>query len=446
MTYSPLYMDGLVGPTHHFGGLSFGNRASMSSRRVESSPKKAALQGLAKMKLVMDMGVKQAFVIPHARPDLKFLHDCGFKGDKKTVLGDAYKASPSLLASAFSSSFMWAANMGVISSSAVTGDGKVHITPANLAATVHRHIEPEFSSTLLNMMFPDSKYFTHHKPVYKCFSDEGAANMITLLSDDKSVAMTVFVYGRSESSPLIEYPKFYPARQTKEAIDVIIRNHQLDSQNVMIIQQSPQAIDAGVFHNDVISFGANNILICHDNAFVNQEALLPELLDRYYKATHEELCIIQLSDDCLSLDDVVESYLFNSQLVEKPDGSLWLLLPQKCKEFEEAAAFCEHLVNDSKVISGFDYVALDQSMKNGGGPACLRQQLYLNEKEHAAFDQRFILTPKKYALLTDWVNTTYRDEVSAEDFQDDAFVNDAFKSLDELTQLLDLGSVYFFQK
>mgnify|MGYP000720389420 FL=1 len=38
--------DGLVGPTHHYAGLSVGNEASQNNRDGLSNPKKAALQGL----------------------------------------------------------------------------------------------------------------------------------------------------------------------------------------------------------------------------------------------------------------------------------------------------------------------------------------------------------------------------------------------------------------
>ena len=42
--------DGLVGPSHNYAGLSFGNVASFSNVKSASNPKQAALQGLAKMR------------------------------------------------------------------------------------------------------------------------------------------------------------------------------------------------------------------------------------------------------------------------------------------------------------------------------------------------------------------------------------------------------------
>lgn len=42
--------DGLVGLTHHYAGLSFGNEASTRHRFQVSNPRLAAKQGLLKMK------------------------------------------------------------------------------------------------------------------------------------------------------------------------------------------------------------------------------------------------------------------------------------------------------------------------------------------------------------------------------------------------------------
>ncbi|GHM26574.1 hypothetical protein ECZU45_03610 [Escherichia coli] len=48
--------DGLVGLTHHYAGLSFGNEASTRHRFQVSNPRLAAKQGLLKMKALADAG------------------------------------------------------------------------------------------------------------------------------------------------------------------------------------------------------------------------------------------------------------------------------------------------------------------------------------------------------------------------------------------------------
>ena len=49
--------DGLVGLTHHYAGLSFGNEASTKHRFQISNPQLAAKQGLLKMKALADAGL-----------------------------------------------------------------------------------------------------------------------------------------------------------------------------------------------------------------------------------------------------------------------------------------------------------------------------------------------------------------------------------------------------
>jgi len=70
--------DGLVGPTHNYAGLAHGNLASEKNKGKKSNPKKAALEGLAKMKFLADLGVKQAVLPPHERPHLPSLRALAF--------------------------------------------------------------------------------------------------------------------------------------------------------------------------------------------------------------------------------------------------------------------------------------------------------------------------------------------------------------------------------
>ena len=78
--------DGLVGPTHNYGGLAVGNIAAAENALTESNPRQAALQGLAKMKLVADMGIKQAVLPPQDRPAIGTLREMGFDGDDATII------------------------------------------------------------------------------------------------------------------------------------------------------------------------------------------------------------------------------------------------------------------------------------------------------------------------------------------------------------------------
>src|SRR5215213_7588538 len=188
--------DGLVGPTHNYAGLSYGNVASMKNKLSVSSPKSAALQGIAKMKLLADLGVKQAVLPPHERPHIPTLKRLGFSGSDAQILGAVAKQDPVLLAAVSSASSMWAANAATVSPSADTGDGKVHFTPANLISQFHRSIEPATTSRILKAMFPEAAgCFAHHPPLPSAvhFSDEGAANHTRLAKEYGEPGVEIFV-------------------------------------------------------------------------------------------------------------------------------------------------------------------------------------------------------------------------------------------------------------
>ena len=115
MTYYEVNFDGLVGPTHNFAGLSYGNIASDKSAKGTSSPKGAALQGLEKMKALSDMGMKQGVLPPQERPHMPTLRGLGYSGSDRDILAKAAKDNPALLAGACSASCMWVANAATVS-------------------------------------------------------------------------------------------------------------------------------------------------------------------------------------------------------------------------------------------------------------------------------------------------------------------------------------------
>jgi len=130
--------DGLVGPTHNYAGLSFGNVASLNNANAKSSPKQAAKQGLAKAKALADMGMVQGVLAPQERPDIAALRRLGFTGSDARVLESAAKQSREIFLACCSASSMWTANAATVSPSADTADGRVHFTPANLTHKFHR--------------------------------------------------------------------------------------------------------------------------------------------------------------------------------------------------------------------------------------------------------------------------------------------------------------------
>src|SRR4051794_18049764 len=110
--------DGLVGPTHNFGGLSPGNLASSLHEGQVSNPRAAALQGLAKMRFVHGLGVGQAVLPPQPRPSLHALRRLGFRGTDEAMIAEAASGDGLLLRLCSSAAAMWAANAATVAPSA----------------------------------------------------------------------------------------------------------------------------------------------------------------------------------------------------------------------------------------------------------------------------------------------------------------------------------------
>jgi succinylarginine dihydrolase len=436
--------DGLVGPTHNYAGLSRGNLASQRSKHAVSNPRAAALEGLAKMKLLADLGVRQAVLAPHARPDVGALRRLGFCGSDADVLWKAKQADPVLLASCCSASAMWAANAATVSPSADTADGRVHFTPANLVSQRHRSLEAETTGRLLRRIFDDPARFAHHPPLDATTSmgDEGAANHVRLAPSHGERGVELFVYGcsASETGAACRFPR----RQVLEASREVARLHALHPGRTLFARQNPAAIDAGAFHNDVVCVGNEDVLLYHEAAFAGGDAAVDAVAGPFEALGGGVLVRLKVSAAELSLEDAVKTYLFNSQLVTLPDGTMSLIAPSECLAHRRVGAALDDSVLGSRVRS-VHYVDVRQSMSNGGGPACLRLRIVLTESELAAIHPGVWMEDALFAALTDWVNRHYRDRLAPDDLADPALLDESRRALDALTQLLGLDNIYPFQ-
>lgn len=435
MTYFEYNFDGLIGPTHNYAGLSFGNIASATNKGSASNPREAALQGLQKMRAAMELGLKQGFLPPQDRPHLKSLRALGFSGSERQVVEKAAKAEPQLLANCYAASSMWTANAGTVAPSPDTGDGKVHFTAANLAANFHRAIEAETTSRVLQHIFKDETRFVHHPPLPGGvhFGDEGAANHGRLCQEHGARGVHLFVYGEDGEK--------FPARQKKRASEAVARNHLLDPEKTIFVQQSKAALDAGAFHNDVVGVANGNVLFLHEESFADRNGAYAAIRE---KAPFVE--IIEAPASAVSLEDCIKSYLFNSQLLTLPGGEMALLLPQESEENSRVKAFVDEIVSKNNPINRVIYKNVRESMKNGGGPACLRLRIVLSEEEAAAADQHFILDDEKITALENWVKAHYRDRITPEDLADPSLMEESFAAMEALTRLLDMGSFFEFQR
>ena len=435
--------DGLIGPTHSYAGLSPGNLASSLNKGEASNPRAAVLQGLDKMKTLADLGLPQYVLPPHERPNIPFLRSLGFTGSDARVLEQAWKDAPSFAAAACSASPMWAANAATVTPSADAADGRVHFTPANLLTNLHRSLEGEQTTRALRALFPDTRRFAVHDPLpaQPHFADEGAANHVRLCAEHGEPGVNLFVWGRDAYEP---WTGRFPARQTKQAFEAVARRH--GAGGAVFVRQARAAIEAGVFHNDVVCVGARTCLFFHETAFEDRAAMEAQV--RAAAAGRFEPQFVQIDAADLPLDEAIKSYLFNSMLVSLPgDDRLTLIAPMETAETPRAAAAVERAIASNGPIGRVEYVDVRQSMRNGGGPACLRLRVVLTDDELAATNPAQRFDAVLHDRLAAWATAHYRDRLLPADLADPHLLDESRAALDALTGILGLGGGFYpFQR
>ena len=390
--------DGIVGPSHNYGGLSLGNLASARNLGQTSAPRAAALQGLEKMRANLALGLSQGLFLPHARPARAWLAELATTPEE---------ASPALLANALSASAMWAANAATVSPAPDTNDRRTHLTVANLRTMVHRSHEWLGTLAQLRVAFADPA-FVVHGPVPPAFGDEGAANHMRLAARHDAPGIEIFVYGEAGGP--------FPARQHREASAAIARAHGLDPARTLFVRQSDEAIAAGAFHNDVVAVANERVLFAHEAAFAERESFLSDLHQRF-----PLLELVEVPADEVSLEEAIRSYLFNAQLVTTPDGATTLIVPEEARETPAVWAWLQRHLAGNGAIRAVKVVDVRQSMANGGGPACLRLRVVCDP---ATVDPRFLVDEGKLDRLAAIVARTWPEEIAVADLGDTTLIRE----------------------
>lgn len=390
--------DGFIGPTHNYAALSFGNLASGSNAGATSRPREAALQGLAKMRFTAALGLTQGFLLPLERPNHVWLRSLGFAGTNAQVCAAAHSADSRLFAHACSASSMWTANAGTVSPAADTRDGRTHISTANLSRMTHRNLEAADTEAQLRIAFAHPA-FAVHAALPTSFGDEGAANHMRLAASHGAPGVEIFVYGEQGGK--------FPARQSRRASEAVARRHGLAPDRTIFAVQSQAAVDAGAFHNDVVAVANETVLFTHEHAFADPARLKAEIATRLPQAV-----VIEVPATIVSLTDAIDSYLFNSQLVTVSDGSMALILPQEAYDNAPVKAYLDTLVAGNGPIRTVHYVQVRESMRNGGGPACLRLRLVADP---ATIDPRFLLDDEKAYRLEALITTYWPESIGPDD-------------------------------
>lgn len=378
--------DGIIGPSHNYAGLSPGNLAATCNSGAVSQPRAAALQGIAKMRTNLALGLHQGILLPHARPDHRWLD---------TLATDYPAAAPHLQAQALSASAMWAANAATVSPAPDTNDGRCHLTVANLLTMPHRSHEWPETLTQLRLAFSDDA-FRVHPPVPAPFGDEGAANHMRLAASHDAPGIEIFVHGITGGH--------FPARQHREASEAVARRHGLDPVRTIHVRQSDAAIAAGAFHNDVVAVANGRILFAHEQAFHDPQAFYGDL-----RHAMPDVELVEVPTSAVSLADAISSYLFNAQLVTLPSGEAALIIPTEARETPSVWAWLQAHIAGNGPIRRVEVVDVRQSMANGGGPACLRLRVVADP---LTIDPRFMVDAARLDKIASVIEAHWPEDIA----------------------------------
>ena len=415
MSLTEINFDGIIGPSHNYAGLSFGNLASTRNAGHVSQPRAAALQGVEKIRSNLRLGLAQGIFLPLPRPNRAWLADLGTTIDE---------AEPALAANALSASAMWAANAATISPAPDTTDGRCHLTVANLRTMAHRSHEWPATLAQLQLAFANDA-FAVHGPVPPAFGDEGAANHMRLAPSHGEPGLEIFVYGVSGGA--------FPARQHIEASKAIARRHGLDPERTLFAAQSEEAIAAGAFHNDVVAVANERVLFTHELAFSDRDAV--------YSACERAVAgfeLVEVPAGEVPLADAVSSYLFNAQLVTPPDGETTLIVPEEARETPSVWDWIERHLAGNGPIRRVEVVDVRQSMANGGGPACLRLRVVADP---ATIDPRFLVDEASLDRMAEVIAREWPEEIDRRELRDPDLIRDIEDARTALLAALDLSEL-----
>jgi succinylarginine dihydrolase len=320
---------------------------------------------------------------------------------------------------------MWTANAATVSPAPDTADGRCHLTAANLVTMPHRSQEWPDTVRQLRMVFANPAHFAVHDAIPPCFGDEGAANHMRMCAGHGAAGLEIFVYGRSGGA--------FPARQHEQASRAVARLHGLDPARVLFVEQSPAAIAAGAFHNDVVAVANERVLFTHEHAFADPDGTYAAIRERLPQA---EIVVVPAS--AVSLADAIQSYLFNAQLLSLPAGEMGLVIPLEAWEHPRVRRWLDAMLASNGPIRRVLPVDVRQSMANGGGPACLRLRVVADP---ATVDPRFMLDAAKAQRIEAVIAAHWPEHIAPADVGNPALAGVVVAARMALLDALDLTAL-----
>ena len=180
-----------------------------------------------------------------------------------------------------------------------------------------------------------------------------------------------------------------------------------------------------------------SLMVVHEQSFIpeHQEQV------RRYLTERNDVQYYEVKQDELSVADAVSTYLFNSELLETAPGKFTLIAPSECSNHAGVARVVERLQGQG-ALDTVHYLDVRESMRNGGGPACLRLRVVLTPEQERAMHQGVVYNPEMHNRLAGWVTTHYRDRLVFDDLRDPELVRELDRAYNELEGLLDMKGLY----
>jgi succinylarginine dihydrolase len=210
----------------------------------------------------------------------------------------------------------------------------------------------------------------------------------------------------------------------------VARLHGLDPARTLFIEQNPEAIAAGAFHNDVVAVANERVLFTHELAFADPDGTYAAI-----RAALPEAEIVVVPADEVSLADAIKSYLFNAQLLTLPSGEMGLVIPLEAWEHPRVRAWLDGMLASNGPIRRVLPVDVRQSMANGGGPACLRLRVVADP---ATVDPRFLLDEAKVDRIETVIAAHWPEVITPSQIGDPALAETVIAARFALLDALDL--------
>ena len=211
------------------------------------------------------------------------------------------------------------------------------------------------------------------------------------------------------------------------------RLHQLEPSACVFIEQNPEAIAAGAFHNDVVAVASERVLFTHARAFADQQGAYAAI-----RAAFPALEVVEVPEEAVSLEEAIRTYLFNAQLLTLPSGEMALVVPSECQDSPSVRAWCEKMLASNGPIRHVIPVDVRQSMANGGGPACLRLRVVADP---ATVDARFLLDEAKATRIEAVVAEMWPERIEPSEIGSAALAEQVMNAREALLGVLALDEL-----